>query len=248
MPWPKSLSCVGIQRRGLDLNDSEISNALLPAVLRRAAELQNTAEATDAQSTLTLSEILQIGSEVGLDADALRGAAESIDTEPRETSDDCVEVLIPRQLTDAEIADLVSLARKATGEFGDVTEEPGTVVWRASPQKSFFVNFVRESDQTRVQVLASASQNQQAVAILLGSGLGLYAFIGLLVASTGELFGPGGIVLASSALVSVLGWLGLRASINGGRRRLRDLAQHLKLSGGRMKGLPGPEAEDDEDG
>lgn len=211
-------------------------------MLRRAAELQNTAEAADEQSTLTLSEILQIGSEVGLDADALRGAAESIDTEPRETSDDCVEVLIPRELSDAEIADLVSIARKATGEFGDVTEEPGTVVWRASPHKPFFVNFVREVEQTRVQVLGGFSQNQQAVAILLGSGIGLYAFIGLLVVSTGEFFGPGGIVLASSALVSLLGWLGLRASIKGGRQRLRDLAQNLKLSGGRMKGLPNPDS------
>ena len=219
--------------------EERVPEHLVPAVLQKAAELQRSTDVPGAQDGLMLAEIKQIAEEVGLPAAAIDGIVEGLPIQGQTTSIGAAsqrvqEFVVEGELPDDEIAEMVALARRATGLFGEVREDAGMVVWDAKPQMpSLYINFVRGGGETHVQIVTASSMTPRGADALFGSLMA--AFLLLLVTASRGVADPAfwgllGVGIAASGG----GWFAVRRSLAAGREKLLTLKDRLQSAGRRL--------------
>ena len=136
-------------------------------ILRKAAELQNVEELPRSRAPgLTLREITEIAAEVGIEAGAVRRAADALTPsvpEPRPllsagTHRHRYHQTVDGHLPAESVPRVIDAVRLVMGQHGDVREELGRVVWSSVGNPTqIHVTLSRAGDRTEVMVTADRS-------------------------------------------------------------------------------------------
>lgn len=154
-------------------NEDEVALILRSAVDVRAGDA--TASPSDG---LTLTELKEIGAEVGLDGGSIERAARALDTRERtpptarllgQPTTAQYERVVPIRLGEKHLPHLLDTIRSEFARQGVVDEVLGGFEWRArSGMGGRYVSIRPEGDQTRIRVLGNYRDG--LLATLLGAG------------------------------------------------------------------------------
>ena len=216
-------------------------------ILKEAAELQEReAGAAGARDGLTLAELEQVASDVGLDPALVRRAAAKVDAKAHAApafAGAPMRVILERalagELPEAAHERVVDAVRLATGELGTVSIIGRTLTWGAkSPGVTRQVTVVSRDGRTTVRVegnlgeLAGVVQGvggaASIVAALIAGGSAFEVASSVPVAIAAALAGVGGVWL--------LGRLGFRAGERSERKEIEALLERVSAAVGEAMG------------
>ena len=165
---------------------------------------------------MSLSELKEIGSEVGIDASLIENAARALDLRHSAPLTGSVlgmpttvqlDRIIPVRLERDHLPQLLDVIRHEFARQGIVEEVLGDLEWKAqSAMGGRYVSIRSEGDQTRIRVLGN--YRDSLMVSTLGMGPILAASIGALAAALGAV-GAAVIVpiaLAGGSVMSILPW------------------------------------------
>jgi hypothetical protein len=189
--------------RGGDLV-SGFSEREMKLIFERAGDAG--AEADD-DRRYSLAEIQAIAIQAGLDPHDIARAAATVRAAPAGHPVFGAPIrfrasrVIPGELTEPDILDVVLRIRERTGLHGELRAVPGGMEWRArSSMGQMIVDFARTANGTRVDVLV-AREDQAALTIMGGIFAGIAAGVALAVGTAGALHvGPAVAVGAVGAI------------------------------------------------
>lgn len=168
------------------------------SILKRAVELQ---EGAGEAHRLSLAEVQQIAREVGIDAGSVTRAAAALDKRALGGSRSLLgaptrlhtTVELERQLSDAEVGELLDIVRSTLRMQGETSGGLDTVEWKGKDALGTFqLSISRRSGRTRVHL---GTQREEEAA-LVGTVTGVTGFLGLIA---------GGVALGGVA--PLLGWM-----------------------------------------
>jgi hypothetical protein len=109
--------------------------------------------------------------------------------------------VIPGEMTEPDILDVVLRIRERTGLHGELRAVPGGMEWRArSSMGVIIIDFARTSNGTRVDVLVGR-EDQAALTVMGGIFAGIAAGVALAVGTAGAIHvGPAVAVGAAGAI------------------------------------------------
>lgn len=147
-------------------NEPRLSEDQVGAILRRAAELQESQGRPVVESGVATADILKIGAELGLDPRCLRQAIEEaaigLETPKKRgfwgaRAKLDVERVIPGELTEDAWHSILSDLRSRYNAMGAVSEVAGAHEWDSKGVSPVHVSVRSKDGQTRVKVLSDTS-------------------------------------------------------------------------------------------
>ena len=224
--------------------DRDYDEREVALILKRAVEMQD--GLGEGQQRLTLGDVQQIAREVGIDGVHVARAAETLEQRPIARGRSVLgapttlqtSLAFDRELSDAEVGEMLDLLRSAVGLQGATSQGLDTVEWAGRDSVGgYYLSVSRRAGSTRLRL--STQRSDQAAVVVAVTGVA--GMIGLSIAAS--LFNPesaGGIwALFAGTGVATLGsarFLWQRVA----RRwdaRLRDLAVRLRSS---LRAAPDP--------
>lgn len=212
-------------------NEPRLSEEQVGAILRRAAELQESQGRPVVESGVATADILKIGAELGLDPRCLRQAIEEAAAGleapkkrgfwgARAKLD--VERVIPGELTDDAWHSILSALRSRYNRMGAVSEVAGAHEWdgKGDGVSPIHVSLRSKDGQTRVKVLSDTSPSA-VVFCAVALAPTIMATAGLSVAAVR---GLGATPLGGFA-AAALGLVGIGALIAKGHSLIRNRRQ-----------------------
>ena len=202
--------------------DLQIRDRDLAVVLRKATELLELRGSGAPTSGLTLAEVERLAADVGIDPALVRRVAQEI---PPSVPDTTARVLgapprqvfetrVGRALSEAEMGELVALARRELKEFGEVSTGVAGVTWMATGGLGeTTLNLIPAEDGTTVQILSNLDTDEGTLIGILTPTFGVV--LGIVIAGAASLGTPLALTATGATLVTVLGgvraWWGSRA-------------------------------------
>lgn len=207
-------------------------------VLKRASEIEEVSDAREgAAGALSLGDLKEIASEVGISAEALRQAVATLDTPSRGLGGlgSALEGAplvrravhaVPRELNEADIADLMRRVDVASDSAGTVSEALGAVRWSASDRfMGTQVTVTPRDDQTTIEVAEKTPARLRRIMHFLPMAWSLVGALPVMQSGSGlTTIAAGGLALLFGATVG-RGAFSLLSSRSD--RRVRALAAEL---------------------
>ena len=199
-------------------------------ILRKAVDAGADDRATATGKGMSLSELKEIGIEVGIDAARIEDAARTLERRDDRPITGSVlglsttvqlDRVVPVRLVPEDLPQLLDAIRSEYARQGIVEEVLGGIEWRArSGMGGRYVSIRREGDQARIRVLGNYRD-----------GLKRAAGVGALAASLGA---AGALVilpiaLAGGALATIAPWRYLFAREERSAHRVLDALERLEL-------------------
>ena len=138
------------------------SDREMALILKRAAELQEQGPSTGTrEQSHTLSELEQIGSEVGIDPRYVVEAASAVDAEPTTKRAPVlgapttyrISRFVEGEVPEAEFGELLDAIRQVTGRHGEVSRVLGSLEWKASgPRGETYVSITPRQGKTAMRI------------------------------------------------------------------------------------------------
>ena len=208
-------------------------------ILRKAVDAGADDRATATGKGMSLSELKEIGIEVGIDAAHIEDAARTLerrDDRPitgsvlRLPTTVQLDRVVPVRLVPENLPQLLDAIRSEFARQGIVEEVLGGIEWRArSGMGGRYVSIRPEGDQVRIRVLGNYRDGMMGMT--LGAGPVVATGVGALAASLGA---AGALVilpiaLAGGALATIAPWRYLFAREERSAHRVLDALERLLL-------------------
>ncbi len=208
-------------------------------ILRKAVDAGAEDSTASTGKGMSLSELKEIGVEVGIDATRIENAARTLDRRDDRPSTGSVlgipttvqlDRVVAARLTPEQLPQLLDIVRSEFARQGIVEEVLGGIEWRArSGMGGRYVSIRPEGDQTRIRVLGNYRDGMMGMT--LGAGPVIATGVGALAASLGA---AGALVilpiaLASGAFATIAPWRYLFAREERSAHRVLDALERQLL-------------------
>ena len=223
------------------MTDRRYNEDEVALILRKAVDAGADDRAGGSGKGMSLSELKEIGSEVGIDASLIENAARALDLRHSAPLTGSVlgmpttvqlDRIIPVRLERDHLPQLLDVIRHEFARQGIVEEVLGDLEWKArSAMGGRYVSIRSEGDQTRIRVLGN--YRDSLMVSTLGMGAILAASIGALAAALGAVGAPVivPIALAGAAAASLTLWrYAFNREVLTAHRVMDSLERHLLRS------------------
>ncbi len=221
------------------MTDRRYSEEEMALILKRAVESQRTTNlpATGSTEGFSLTEMQEIGKDVGIEPARIAAAARSLEaasaatSKPRGIRKPRFERWVPKVADTEDLQNLTGLTRRTMNHDGDATQVFGDVEWRGrTAVGKTRVSIRPEAGGTKIE--ASGNFNEAVLGALIGTmPVGGFMFLGL--GFEAGVSPPVGLLMAGLGLVAGgLPWLlGIRSARKRLARTAAELETHLLKHG-----------------